>query len=86
MNRVQPPPPPVRLQEDHEYEVEEILDSRLKRNQGQYLVKWTGYDKADATWEPASHLRQARDHIRSFHRNYPDKPGPWGSTSQEAGS
>jgi hypothetical protein len=34
--------------------VQEVLDSRIRRNQLQYLVKWTGYEQP--TWEPARNL------------------------------
>ncbi|XP_053571514.1 uncharacterized protein LOC128661265 [Bombina bombina] len=39
------PLPPVLLQDGPEYEVERILDSRVRRRSLQYLVKWKGYDK-----------------------------------------
>ena len=42
--RVQPPPPAVIAEDAVLFEVEEVLDSRLKRNKLEYLVKWTGYD------------------------------------------
>ena len=34
-----PPPPPVQVDNEVEYEVERILDSRKYRNQYQYLVQ-----------------------------------------------
>jgi hypothetical protein len=41
--QVPPPVPPIIVDNEEEYEVEEILDFRRRRNQLQYLVKWTGY-------------------------------------------
>jgi hypothetical protein len=38
------PPPPVEVDGDQEYQVEQVEDSRMYRNQLQYLVRWTGYD------------------------------------------
>ena len=38
------PPDPIQVDNDLEYEVEQILDSRKYCNQLQYLVKWQGYD------------------------------------------
>lgn len=40
------------------YEVEHILDKRGAGDNVEYLVKWTGYDKSAATWEPSSGLPQ----------------------------
>jgi len=69
------PPPPVEVDGDQEYQVELVEDSRMYRNQLQYLVRWTGYDQM--TWEPAKDVDglQALD---IFHKKYPRKPGPLG--------
>lgn len=56
------------------YEVEAILaerhvpGKRHRRRGGnlQYLVKWTGYSTAEATWEDASALRGARDVVAQY--------------------
>src|SRR5439155_19764400 len=45
--RIQPTPPPVVVENQLEYEVEEILDSRLMHNRLLYLVKWKGYPVSD---------------------------------------
>ena len=45
------PPPPVKVDGNQEYQVEWVEDSRMYRNQLQYLVRWTGYNQM--TWEPA---------------------------------
>jgi len=69
------PPPPVEVDGDQEYQVEQVEDSRVYRNQLQYLIRWTGYDQM--TWEPARDVDglQALD---VFHKRYPQKPGPLG--------
>ena len=49
------------------YEVEKILDSRLENGQRKYLVKWTGYDPTENTWEPRSSfnsLKPIKDFLR----------------------
>jgi hypothetical protein len=63
----------VEVEGDQEYQVERVEDSRMYRNQLQYLVRWTGYDQM--TWEPAKDVDglQALD---VFHEKYPQKPGP----------
>jgi len=45
----QPAPPPEIIQEQQEWEVEKILDSRRHRNQIQYQVKWTSFHDPDHT-------------------------------------
>jgi hypothetical protein len=72
--RQPPPPPPVELSTGEEYEVDRILDSRLRRGRLQYLVLWKGYPLSDATWEPVTHLQNAPEAIRTFHHRYPHKP------------
>ena len=42
---------------DEEYEVEKVLDKRVKKGQVEYLVKWKNYDDPDDnTWEPIGNL------------------------------
>jgi len=39
-----------------EYEVEKILDSMKRGNRQLYYIKWKGFGKKDATWEPEDNL------------------------------
>ena len=45
--RVQPPPPPIEIDDSLEYEVERVLDHRQvkrgKKTKNEFLVKWLGY-------------------------------------------
>ncbi len=66
--RIEPPPPPIVVEGELEYEVEDILDSRIRRNRKEYLVKWKGYDGIDAvTWEPESNVEHLADLLQKFH-------------------
>lgn len=38
------------------YTVSKILAKRLCNGKKEYLIKWHGYSKSDATWEPASNI------------------------------
>src|SRR5258707_8161384 len=78
----QPPPPPVEIDRDIEYEVSEILDSKLDRRfQGNsslcYLVHWSGYEgmEEETSWVSAQDLEHAQEVVRVFHHCYPAKPG-----------
>ena len=79
------PPVPEIVQRDDgmeiEYEVEEILDSKVVGRKPhtkhiQYLVKWKGYGLEDASWEPVEGLEGAPKAIAQYHKRYPKKPSP----------
>ena len=55
---------------DEEYEVEKIIDKRIKRGgQIEYLVKWKNYDNPDDnTWEPADNLKEAEEIIKKYEK------------------
>ena len=80
-NRYQPPPPPIKIDEEVEYEVAEVLDSkidrRFRRNPLRYYVRWTGYEGTDEeySWIGADDIH-ADELVPQFHLRYPDKPGP----------
>ncbi|QSZ34660.1 hypothetical protein DSL72_007514 [Monilinia vaccinii-corymbosi] len=74
-----PPPPPIEVEGIEQFEVEEILDSRIeRRGRGgprlKYTVKWIGYDSPIE--EPAKYLEDCPKLITAFHCRYPEKPGP----------
>jgi hypothetical protein len=68
-----PPPEPVIIDREPEYEVEDVVDSRIFRRRLQYLIKWRGDNVL--TWEPATEVNELQV-IDEFHARYPDKPGP----------
>jgi len=58
---VQPPPPPVLVDDQLEYEVERILQHRdvalgRKRSRREYLIKWLGYGPEHNSWERVSDM------------------------------
>jgi len=66
-NRIQVPPPPIEIDDFQEYEVEDILDLRIRRGQLEYLVHWRGYPISERTWEPTSNLINVPLKIQEFH-------------------
>jgi len=60
------------MDEQAEYEVEEIMDSQLSCNRLQYLVKWKGYPEChEWTWEPLYNLTHADQAVNDFHKSHP---------------
>ena len=85
-NRIQPPPPLITIDDELEYEISEILDSKMDNRRCVckllYLVKWSGYKGTDeeTSWLPANELGHASEIVTEFHIRYPTKPGPLLST------
>jgi hypothetical protein len=52
-------PPPTIVEEREEWEVESILEERIRRRKKEYLVKWKGYGREEATWQTKGDLKNA---------------------------
>ena len=66
-----PEPELVNEAGEQEWEVERIVNKRMRRGRGrsvrvEYLVLWRGYPEWEATWEPASHLTNARRAVDEY--------------------
>ena len=66
-----PTPPPIEIQGEEEYEVEEVLDSRRCRGIVEYRVRWKGYMAEHDTWEPALNLEHAKAKVKVLYQKYP---------------
>jgi hypothetical protein len=80
-NRIQPPPPPIEINGDVEYEIAAVLDSKIdnrRRCKLLYFVCWAGYEGTDEenSWLPATELEHVQELLSDFHTRYPSKPGP----------
>lgn len=64
--RAPPRPAPIIVDDEEEYEVEEIVDYRYFRRQHQFLVLWKGYPRESATWEPPSQLTNCDELLQQF--------------------
>ncbi|MBW0467670.1 hypothetical protein O181_007385 [Austropuccinia psidii MF-1] len=62
------PPPPAIVEEQEEWEVAQVLDSKLKRGKLWYLVEWKGFseDQERKTWEPDSDLTSSPELVKDF--------------------
>jgi hypothetical protein len=70
------PPPPIEIDGEEQFEVDEILDSRVHRGRLQYKIRWLGHEPEDDTWEPAHPVSNTELLVKQFHATYPRKPGP----------
>ena len=74
-SQIQKPPPPIQIEGEDEYELDEITDSRFHYNKLQYRAKWKGYSSEhDKVWYPAENFNNASLSVRKFHQLYSDKP------------
>jgi len=63
-------PPPIIIDGELEWEVEEILDSHWHRRRFQYLVKWKKYSREPNSWESAPEVF-ALELTAEFHHKHP---------------
>jgi len=69
----QAPPPPIVVNREEEWKVEEILDSHWHRRRFQFLVKWKGFSREHNSWEAASNVK-APDLIAEYYQKHPAAP------------
>jgi len=50
-------PPPIVVNRELEWEVEEVLDSHWHRRRFQFLIKWKGFSREHNSWEVASDVK-----------------------------
>jgi hypothetical protein len=70
-----PEPDAKEVNGELEWEVEEILSSRLLYGKLHYRVEWRGWDPDDQ-WYPASNFKNAAFELRRYHEQNPDEAGP----------
>jgi len=79
--RSEPPPAPIIIDGEPEYEISKIVDSKIDHRRAcklLYKVIWLGYKDTnnDSEWLPATELEHAKELVNSFHLKYPAKLGP----------
>jgi len=73
--QIRDPEPPITINNELEWTVDQILASRTHRGTLQYQVSWVGYDPDD-TWYPAENFIGSPNKIQEFHTRYPEAAGP----------
>jgi len=84
-DHIQPPPPPNIVNDEPEFKISKILDSKIDNYcpacKLSYLFHWTGYEGTDeeTSWILASELGHASELIVNFDSADPAKSGPLSS-------
>ena len=62
------PPLPELVDGESEFKVENILQHKYvgRKKEIRYLVQWCGYSRAESTWEPEEHLRNALEVLEAY--------------------
>ena len=59
----------IQIDDQVEFEIERILQSRVVRNRKQYLVKWLGYNDFENSWVDAKDMGNAQELVRQFEQS-----------------
>ena len=62
------PPLPEPIDGESEFKVKNILQHKFvgRKKEIRYLVQWHGYSRAESTWEPEEHLRNALEVLEAY--------------------
>lgn len=63
-------PDPDIIDDEEEYEVEEVMEHKRRNKRVEYLVKWQGFPREDWTWEPESNLTHCKDILDRYKRDH----------------
>ena len=67
-------PEAMMIDGEEQYEVDRIVRHRMNRKKKQYLIKWTGYDNNDNTWEFADDVKKyAARIVEQYESNLPTR-------------
>lgn len=71
---IQRPEPTEANEDTMTFEVDEIIAEETRRGKKWYLIRWTGYDESENSWEPASHLKDAKEALQEFRKRNRRRP------------
>jgi hypothetical protein len=49
-----------------DYEVEKLLQSRMRDGKKEFKVKWKGFPLSDCTWEPLKNISHLKKEIKEL--------------------
>jgi len=71
--KLQALPPPIVINGEPEWEVEEVLDSHWHQRRFQFLIKWKGFSREHNSWEVASDVK-ALNLVVEYYQKHPAIP------------
>ena len=72
-----PEPQSVQIDDEEEWEVDEVLSKRVRKGETEYLIKWKDSPPYEDSWEPSEHLENAKDAVKDYERATESrKPAP----------
>jgi Chromo (CHRromatin Organisation MOdifier) domain len=63
---------PEIVEREPEYEVKEVLDSKIVGRKVWYDVDWVGYGPEGRTWESVENLAYSKKLVTAYHRRHPN--------------
>ena len=63
----------IELNEKNQWEIEKILNSKVRYEKINYLIKWLKYSNTDNQWLFVLELKNIKELIQNFHRKYSTK-------------
>ena len=67
--RIPTPPEPIGI-DNEEYEVEKIIDSKIKYRKKYYLVKWKNFPDHENSWIPVSNMDNSKELIQEYEQSF----------------
>jgi Chromo (CHRromatin Organisation MOdifier) domain len=68
------PPEPIEIDDEEEWEVDQILDVSGSQAKRKFLVRWKGCTREEDSWQPIGNLTNAKKAIHKFYRERKDAP------------
>lgn len=69
-------PPPDLIEDEEEYEIDQIMKCRKLHGQWEYYVSWKGYPSTENMWRPIEDFEHAQESLIEWHKKNPKKPKP----------
>jgi len=63
-------PKPVIIKGEKKFKVEKILNKRVVKGKKKFLVRWKGYMAEENTWENKENLKNTKELVDEFEREY----------------
>ena len=72
-NQINEPPIPIIINNEKEWEVEDILNAKSHQDKLQYHIKWVGWDE-DREWYDVTGFKNSPEIVDDPSSCYPNKP------------